>query len=104
HPRPAVRRFLGDAPRFRVPASVADQVRGLARREQVTLFTVMLAAFEVLLCHWSDQEDFCVGSGLAGRRWRQTEHLLGMVINTVALRADLRGDPSFHDLLVRVRA
>lgn len=104
HPRTPVWRFVGDAPRFEVPAEVADRVRGLARRERVTLFTAMLATFEVLLCHWSGQDDFCVGSGIAGRRWRQTEQLFGMVINTVALRANLRGDPTFQELLARVRS
>ncbi|MFF1832859.1 condensation domain-containing protein [Streptomyces sp. NPDC058231] len=103
-PRTAVRRFTGDAPRFVVPAHVADRVRGLARRERVSLFTVMLAAFEVLLHHWSGKDDFSVASGVAGRGRPETERLLGMVVNTVALRADLRGDPSFRELLGRVRA
>ncbi|GAA3971260.1 hypothetical protein GCM10023085_61820 [Actinomadura viridis] len=103
-PRPRVRRFTGDAPRFEVPADAAGRVRGLAAREGVTLFTVMLAAFEVLLSHWSEQDDFCVGSGIANRRWRQLERMFGMVINTVALRADLRGDPTFRELLARTRS
>ncbi|MFC6879073.1 MULTISPECIES: non-ribosomal peptide synthetase [Actinomadura] len=103
-PRTPERRFLGDAPRFELPAEVADRTRALAAREGVTLFTAMLAAFEVLMCHWSGQDDFCVGSGFANRRWRQTERLLGMVINTVPLRADLRGDPTFRELLARTRA
>jgi non-ribosomal peptide synthetase component F len=104
HQRGPLRRFIGDAPRFDVPAEVADRVRALARRERVTLFTAMLAAFEVLLCHWSGQDDFCVGSGISGRRWRQAEQVFGMLINTVALRADLRGDPTFLELLARVRS
>ncbi|MFB9839678.1 condensation domain-containing protein, partial [Actinoallomurus acaciae] len=103
-PRTATRRFTGDAPRFEVPAELADRMRDLARRERVTLFTAMFAAFAVLLCHWSGQDDFCVGSGIAGRRRRQTERLFGMLVNTVALRADLRGDPAFRELLGRARS
>ncbi|WP_406192421.1 MULTISPECIES: condensation domain-containing protein [unclassified Streptomyces] len=102
-PRTAARRFVGDAPRFTVPAHLADQVRALARSERVSLFTVMLAAFEVLLHGWSGMNDFCVASGIAGRSRPETERLLGMVVNTVALRADLRGDPDFGELLDRVR-
>ena len=102
-PRPALRRFLGDAPRIDLPAEVADRLRALARTERATLFMTMLAAFGVLLRQWSGQEDFCVGSGIANRRQRQSEQLLGMVINTVALRVDLRGDPSFQELVARVR-
>ncbi|HEY3685975.1 MAG TPA: amino acid adenylation domain-containing protein [Streptosporangiaceae bacterium] len=104
HPRTPARRFTGDAPRFAIPAGLADRVRELARAERVTLFTVMLAAFEVLLCHWSGMDDFCLGTGIAGRRERRTEQMLGMLINTVALRADLRGDPPFRELLARARS
>lgn len=103
HPRTPKRRFLGDAPRFTVPAHLADRARALARQQRVSLFTVMLAAFEVLLHHWSGQKDFCVGSGMAGRSRPETHRLLGMIVNTVALRADLRGDPTFAELLDRVR-
>ncbi|MFF3941718.1 condensation domain-containing protein [Streptomyces phaeofaciens] len=103
HPRTPVRRFAGDAPRFTVAAALADQVRALARRERVSLFTVMLAAFQVLLHQWSGRDDFCVGSGVSGRSRPDTDRMLGMVVNTVALRADLRGDPAFRELITRVR-
>ena len=103
-PYPLVRRFTGDAPRIELPAATADRARELARREDKTLFMVMLAAFQVLLYDWSGQEEFCVGSGIANRRWPGTERLLGMIVNTVALRADLRGDPTFRELLTRVQA
>ena len=98
-PRTARRRFAGDAPRFTIPAQLADRIRQLARHERVSLFTVMLAAFEVLIHHWSGKEEFCIGTGMAARGRPETEHLLGMLVNTVALRADLRDDPTFHELL-----
>ncbi|MFE9492036.1 MULTISPECIES: condensation domain-containing protein [unclassified Streptomyces] len=102
-PRTPVRRFAGDAPRFTVPAELATAVRALAARERVPLFTVMLAAFEVLLTGWSGQDDFCVATGMAARTRPEADGLFGMLVNTVALRADLRGDPSFRELLGRVR-
>ncbi|MFG2869484.1 condensation domain-containing protein [Streptomyces sp. NPDC048338] len=103
-PRTAARRFAGDAPRFAVPAHLTDRVRSLARHERVSLFAVMLAAFQVLLHGWSEQDRFSVASGLAGRGRSETDRMLGMVVNTVALDADLRGDPTFRELLGRVRA
>ncbi|MEV5409722.1 condensation domain-containing protein [Thermopolyspora sp. NPDC052614] len=102
-PRPARRRFAGDAPRFTVPAGLAAEVRALARRERVSLFTVMFAAFQVLLAGWSGKELFSVGSGVAARGRPETERLFGMLVNTVALRADLRGNPTFRELLGRAR-
>ncbi|MGW1433150.1 condensation domain-containing protein [Streptomyces sp. NPDC002431] len=103
-PRTARRRFNGDTLRVTVPAHVADQARDLARRERISLFTVMLAAFQVLLHGWSGKEDFCLGTGVAGRGRPETENLLGMLVNTVALRADLRGASTFQELLTCVRA
>ncbi|MEV0124003.1 condensation domain-containing protein [Streptomyces sp. NPDC050703] len=103
-PRTARRRFTGDTLRVTLPAHVADRVRDLARRERVSLFTVMLAAFEVLLHGWSGKDDFCVGTGIAGRVRPETDRLLGMLVNTVALRADLRSVSTFRQLLSRVRA
>lgn len=102
-PRTPRRRFTGDAPRFTVPGELADAVRALAARERVPLFSVMLAAFEVLLAGWSGQDDFCVATGMAARTRPEVDGMFGMLVNTVALRADLRGDPTFRELLGRVR-
>ncbi|MFC9486645.1 condensation domain-containing protein [Streptomyces hydrogenans] len=102
-PRTPVRRFQGDAPRFTVPGELADAVRALAARERMPLFSVMLAAFEVLLTGWSGQDDFCVATGMAARTRPEVDGMFGMLVNTVALRADLRGDPTFRELLGRVR-
>lgn len=102
-PRTATRRFAGDAPRFTAPAELADAARGLAVRERVSLFTVMLSVFQILLGGWSRQDDFCVASGMAARGRPEVEGLFGMLVNTVALRADLRGDPSFREVLQRAR-
>ncbi|MEV6946647.1 condensation domain-containing protein [Streptomyces sp. NPDC051172] len=103
-PRSARRRFIGDTLRVTVPARVANQIRALARRERVSLFTVMLAAFQLLLHAWSGKDDFHLATGIAGRSRPETESLLGMLVNTVVLRADLRDSPTFQNLLTRVRA
>lgn len=102
-PRPRRQSFRGAAPRFELPRELLDGLRRLSRREGATLFMTMLAAFLALLRRYTSQDDLCVGSGVANRRWRGTEGLLGMIVNTVALRVDVSGDPSFRDLLRRVR-
>src|SRR5262249_26393555 len=84
-------------------ALCADLVR-LAREERCTLFMTLLAAFQVLLSRYSGQEDFCVGSPIAGRDQVELEPLIGFFLNTLVLRADLSGHPSSRDLLRRVRA
>jgi aspartate racemase len=102
-PRPAVQSFRGAAPRVEIPFRLYDSLRALSRREGVTLFVTMLSAFVALLHRYSGQDDICVGSGIANRRWRETEGLIGMMLNNVALRADLSGNPSFRELLRSVR-
>ena len=102
-PRPAAQSFRGAAPRMELPSSLCESLRALSRQEGVTLFMTMLAAFLTLLYRYSGQEDICVGSGIANRRWRETEGLIGMIINTLVLRTDLSGNPTFRELLYRVR-
>jgi amino acid adenylation domain-containing protein len=102
-PRPAVRTFRGAAPNVELPVDLAEALRALSRREGCTLFMTMLATFAVLLHRYTSREDFCIGSGIANRRWVETEGLIGMLVNTVALRMDLAGDPTFTELLRRVR-
>ncbi|HEV2733950.1 MAG TPA: amino acid adenylation domain-containing protein, partial [Longimicrobiaceae bacterium] len=75
----------------------------LARRESATPYMVLLAAFQVLLSRWSGMEDVVVGTPIAGRTRAETEGVIGMFVNTLALRTDLCGDPAFTELLGRVR-
>src|SRR5690606_14176114 len=72
-------------------------------KENATLFMTLLAAFQVLLSKYSGQTDFAVGSPSAGRNQKETEKLIGFFVNTLALRANLTGDPTFLELLKRVR-
>ncbi|MDQ3942418.1 MAG: amino acid adenylation domain-containing protein, partial [Actinomycetota bacterium] len=101
--RPAVQTFRGAAPRVELPLSLCEALRVVSRRERVTLFMTMLAAFLALLHRYTEQEDVCVGTGVANRCLRETEGLIGMIINTVALRTELSGNPTFRELLSRVR-
>lgn len=102
-PRPPVPTFRGNAVRLELPANLSRSVRELSHRSGCTVFMSMFACFVALLHRYTNQEDFCIGTGLANRRWKETEGLLGMIINTIALRADLSGDPSFAELLHRIR-
>jgi amino acid adenylation domain-containing protein len=102
-PRPAVQTFAGSAFRVRLPAGLADELRSLATAESATLFMACFAGLGALLGRWCRQEDVVIGSSLANRRWPETERLIGMVLNTVALRVDLSGRPTGRELLGRVR-
>ncbi|MFC1712466.1 amino acid adenylation domain-containing protein [Candidatus Poribacteria bacterium] len=103
HPRPAMQTFRGAAPRIELPLDLCESLRALSRRESVTLFMTMLTAFAALLHRYSGQDDICIGSAIANRRWPETERLIGMILNNVVLRTDLSGDPTFQELLGRVR-
>ncbi|HEX2077177.1 MAG TPA: condensation domain-containing protein, partial [Longimicrobium sp.] len=102
-PRPAVASSRGASHVFRLPADITRGLRALARREGATLYMVTHAALDLLLSRWSGQEDLVVGSPIAGRTRVETEGLIGFFVNTLALRIDLSGDPSFQELLRRVR-
>lgn len=103
HPRGTVSSHKGAAIQTKLSSELTKQIRTLSKRESVTVFMTTLAAYQVLLCRYSEQEDICVGSPLAGRKQRQTEPLIGFFINTLVLRTDLSGNPSFSELLARVR-
>jgi amino acid adenylation domain-containing protein len=106
-PRPAAPSYRGEAPRFDLPAPLGGALRALARERGATLFAAMLAAFAALLHRWTGETDLCVGSGIANRRRRETEGLIGMIVNNVVLRNDLSGDiggPTFAALLARSMA
>jgi amino acid adenylation domain-containing protein len=102
-PRPAVASSRGASHGFRLPADVTRGLRSLARREGATLYMVTHAALDLLLSRWSGQEDMVVGSPIANRTQVGTEGLIGFFVNTLALRIDLSGDPSFQELVRRVR-
>ncbi|HSU12938.1 non-ribosomal peptide synthetase/type I polyketide synthase [Longimicrobium sp.] len=102
-PRPAVQSFRGAHREFELPAGLAARLEALGRREGATLFMVLLGAFQVLLAKYAGTDDVVVGTPIAGRTRRETEELVGLFVNTLALRADLSGDPAFREVLQRVR-
>ncbi|MGW7574628.1 condensation domain-containing protein [Streptomyces sp. NPDC054765] len=103
HPRPARKNFAGDLRAFTVPAPVMRELRQLAARESVTLFVVLLAALYLLLARYSGQRDLVVGTPTTGRNRPELQGLIGFFNSTVALRADLSGDPRLRDFLRNVR-
>ncbi|HLA75264.1 MAG TPA: amino acid adenylation domain-containing protein [Gammaproteobacteria bacterium] len=102
-PRRGTPRFQGALAYSRLPADLVGELQALSRRAGVTLFMTLLAAFQGLLARYSGQHDIVVGAPIAGRTEQATEGLIGCFINTLALRTDLSGDPSFMELLKRVR-
>jgi amino acid adenylation domain-containing protein len=102
-PRPAQPLFDGARRGFEVAGEVAQALSALGRQEGATLFMTLLAAFKALLCRDSGQDDVVVGTAAAGRSRRETEHMVGFFINMLALRTDLSGNPTFRQLLQRVR-
>jgi len=103
HPRPRTPTFKGAVERFEVSPEVFSGLTSLARSERATLFMVLLGAFQVLLGRYSRQSDVVVGTAIAGRTQRASEALIGCFVNVLALRTDLSGDPSFMEVLGRVR-
>ncbi|MEC4812177.1 MAG: amino acid adenylation domain-containing protein [Scytonema sp. PMC 1069.18] len=102
-PRPPVQSYRGAKQSFVIPQSVAQTLSALSRQEGATLFMVLLAAFQTLLYRYNGQEDILVGSPIAGRNRQEVEGLIGFFVNTLVLRTDMSNNPSFSELLQRVR-
>ncbi|MFD8820486.1 condensation domain-containing protein, partial [Streptomyces sp. NPDC059627] len=102
-PRPPVLSTAGAAVEFTVPAATADRLREIARDNGATMFMTLLAGFDLLLSRYCGTDDIVVGTPVAGRNRAETEDLIGFFVNTLVLRTDLSGDPSFADLVGRVR-
>ncbi|HEU0301873.1 MAG TPA: amino acid adenylation domain-containing protein, partial [Longimicrobium sp.] len=102
-PRPPVPTLRGASHFFTLPAGLVDALRGLARQERASMFMALLAGFQVLLARWSGQDDLVVGVPVANRGGVAAEPLIGFLVNTLPVRADLSGEPSFRELLRRVR-
>ncbi|MBC9909503.1 non-ribosomal peptide synthase/polyketide synthase [Chitinophaga varians] len=102
-PRPAVQSTRGSMYSFRFDRELSAALQALSQQQGTTLFMTLLAAFKVLLCRYSGQEDICVGVPVAGRTRQETEGLIGFFINTLALRSDLGNDPAFTTLLQQVK-
>jgi amino acid adenylation domain-containing protein len=101
--RPPLASYAGAREPLRVDEHVTAALAALGRAENATLFMTLLAAFQVLLWRYSGQEDVAVGSLSAGRNRAETEGLIGFFVNTLVLRTNLGGNPTFRELVARVR-
>jgi amino acid adenylation domain-containing protein/non-ribosomal peptide synthase protein (TIGR01720 family) len=102
-PRPATQSYRGATRPLFLPGGLARQAEALAQREGATMFMVLLSGFLALLARHAGQDDLAVGTPVAGRNWQEVENLIGFFVNTLVLRGDLSGEPSFRELLGRVR-
>ncbi len=102
-PRPRVQTYHGDHINFEVPPALYEGLRQLAHQADATLFMTLLAAFQTLLYRLTGQADIGVGTPVANRHRAELEPLIGFFVNTLVLRSDLSGNPSFVELLGRVK-
>ncbi|MGI0485823.1 amino acid adenylation domain-containing protein [Pantanalinema rosaneae CENA516] len=102
-PRPALQSFTGRTQSFLLPKPLTEALKDLSHRAEATLFMTLLAALQTLLFRYTDQDDILVGTPIANRQQPEIEPLIGCFINTLVLRTDLSGNPSFQTLLQQVR-
>lgn len=103
YPRPAVQMYRGHHERTVFPASLSQRLKALAQQEKATLFMTLLAAFQSLLHRYTGRDDMLVATVVANRPRPELENVIGYFSNSLVLRTDFSGDPSFLDLLDRVR-
>ena len=101
--RPPVNSFRGASRGFNLPKPLSYKINALSQREEVTLFMMLLASFKVLLHRLSGQDRIVIGSPIANRTQVEVEQLIGFFVNTLVLHTDVSGDPSFRELLKRVK-
>src|SRR3989454_2982757 len=101
--RPAVQTFRGVAKPFTFSKTLSEQLNALTRQQTATLFMTLLAGFQALLSRYSSQEDIVVGTPIANRNRAEIEELIGLFANTLVLRTDVSGNPTFRELLGRVK-
>ena len=103
HLRPAMQTFRGGHQSLLLPKAVGSALSALSRQESTTLFMTLLAAFKVLLQCYTRQDDLIVGTPVANRNRLEIEGLIGFFVNALVLRTDLSGNPTFRELVRRVR-
>ncbi|NCQ67933.1 MAG: amino acid adenylation domain-containing protein [Microcystis aeruginosa W13-15] len=103
HPRPAVQSFVGTQQEFSLSPKLSQALTELSHQQGVTLFMTLLAAFDALLYRYTGSGDILVGTPIANRNRSEIEGLIGFFVNTLVMRTDLSDNPSFSQLLTRVR-
>ncbi|MHC5738119.1 non-ribosomal peptide synthetase [Nostoc sp.] len=102
-PRPAIQSYQGATQFLELPLKLIDALEKLSQQEGATLFMTLLAAFQTLLYRYTHQEDIALGSPIANRNRSEIEGIIGFFVNSLVLRSNLSGNPSFRELLGRVR-
>ena len=102
-PRPRIQTFSGARETLILPKTLSEKLKALNQRQGITLFMILLAAFGTLLSWYTGQEDIIVGTDIANRNQAETKRLIGFFANQLVLRTDLSGNPTFLELLERVR-
>ncbi len=103
HPRPAVPNYAGGVDFCIIPPHLSEQLKALGSQEKASLYMTLVAAFSTLLNRYSGQDDLLIGTASSGRKRQETQRLLGAFLDILVLRTDVSGDPSFRELLRRVR-
>ncbi|MGG0777087.1 surfactin non-ribosomal peptide synthetase SrfAA, partial [Bacillus rugosus] len=103
YPRPPVQSFEGDRVSIKLDAGLKDRLHRLAEQNGATLYMVMLSAYYTLLSKYTGQDDIIVGTPSAGRNHSDTEGIVGMFVNTLAIRSEVKQDETFTRFIMRVR-
>ena len=102
-PRPKIKTFNGSHKSFVVPETLTQKIKALTGKAEVTPFMFMLSVFSLLLSKYSNQEDIVIGTPIANRNRKELEKIIGFFANTVVIRTKLKDNPSFNELLQRVK-
>ncbi|MCZ8026906.1 MAG: amino acid adenylation domain-containing protein, partial [Microcystis sp. M53603_WE2] len=102
-PRPAVQTFTGAHQEFQLSLELTQKLTELSQQQGVTMFMTLLAAYGILLYRYTGQSDILIGTPIANRNRREIESLIGFFVNTLVMRTDCSENPSFQELLMRVR-
>ncbi|MFJ2703839.1 condensation domain-containing protein, partial [Streptomyces sp. NPDC087428] len=103
HQRPPHASGAGEVVTFEVPSEVTERLREAAGRQGGSLFMALLSLFQVVLARYCRQDDIAVGTPIAGRNRAEIEDVVGFFVNTLVMRTDLSGDPTFGELINRVK-
>jgi len=103
YPRPAVQSFTGAKHNFVIEETLAKQLKTLAEQCGASLYMTLLSAFKVLLHRYTGEEDICIGSPIANRQYSEIENLVGMFVNTLALRSYIQSDDNFTEVLSKIK-
>ncbi len=102
-PRPATESFRGEVASLSLSRELSDKLNQLSRKHRATLFMTLLAGFQALLSRYSGQDDIVVGTAIANRNQPELENVIGFFVNTLPLRTNLAGDPSFGEIISRAK-